>query len=476
MKISRTIVLLFLLALPARAIELPDLGDISRASLSQSREDSIGREVMRQIRESGDYLDDPVLAEYLGHVGATLTNTDRIGGQSFHFFLVRDPTLNAFALPGGFIGVHSGLISATRDESELAGVLAHELAHVTQKHIARMVDDQRSTGLASLAALAVAILAARSNSDASQAVMATSQALLIQRQLDFTRENEKEADRIGLQTMQASGYAPQGMASFFERLQSRGRVYENNAPAYMRTHPLTYERIADMQNRVATLPYKQHVDSQEYLFARARVQAEEGDRLDAIKRFEALLLERPAAENWYGMARAALRAGNVPRAAEAAQQVVRLTPREPMALLLQIETALAGNHMAEAITQSEAALKRHGGYRPLVYLHARALLRAGRAQESLAFLNEQLRTWISDATLYTLRAETHLALGNTAQSHLDQAELYLLDERVDAAIEQLQLAQRAQGADFYTLSIIDARLRTLRERKQREKGEKGEMR
>lgn len=472
MKIARATALSLLLALPAGAIELPDLGDISRAALSQSHEDRIGREVMSQIRASGDFLDDPVLTEYLSQMGDALTLAARGGGQAFQFFLVRDPSLNAFALPGGHIGVHTGLLSATRNESELAGVLAHEIAHVTQKHIARMVDDQRGVGLSTLAALALAILAARSNSDASHAILTTTQALAVQRQLDFTRENEKEADRIGLQTMQASGYSPQGMASFFERLQSRTRLVENNAPAYLRTHPLSFERIADLQNRLADLPYRQHADAPAYLFARARVQAEEGDRHEAVKRFEALVADRPSAEHWYGLARAALRTADFAKADKAVAKVLELAPKEPMAQLLTVETALAAGRAEQAVDLAQTALKAHGGYRPLIYARITALLRSGKAAPALVRLDEHLRTWVSDARLYALRAEAHKALGHTAQSHRDQAELYLLDDRLQAAIEQLEFAQRSPGADFYTQSIIDARLRGLRERRSREEAAK----
>jgi predicted Zn-dependent protease len=472
MKIARATALSLLLTLPAGAIELPDLGDVSRASLSQSHEDRIGREIMGQIRSSGDFLNDPALIEYLSQMGDALTLAARASGQAFQFFLVRDPSLNAFALPGGYIGVHTGLLSATRNESELAGVLAHEIAHVTQKHIARMVDDQRGAGLSTLAALALAILAARSGGDATQAVLVTSQALMVQRQLDFTRENEKEADRIGLQTMQASGYAPQGMASFFERLQNRSRVMETNAPAYLRTHPLSFERIADLQNRLADLPYSQHADSPAYLLARARVQAEEGDRHEAVKRFEALVTDRSSAEHWYGLARAALRTADFAKADKAVSKVLQLAPQEPMARLLAVEAALAAGRADQAADLAQAALKAHGGYRPLIYAQATALLRAGKAAPALARLDEHLRTWVSDARLYALRAEAHKALGHTAQSHQDQAELYLLDDRLQAAIEQLEFAQRSPGADFYNQSIIDARLRALRERRSREEAAK----
>ncbi len=454
------------------AAGLPDLGDSSRVALSESQENQIGREIMRQVRGDADYLDDPVLEDYLNNLGDKLAAASPESGRHFEYFPVRDPSINAFAMPGGNIGVNTGLISATRNESELAGVLAHETAHVTQHHIARMVGDQKISGIATLAALAVAILAARSNSQASEAAIATVQALNIQNQLNFTRANESEADRVGLQILTGAGFDPQGMVTFFERLQAQGRLYENNAPAYMRTHPLTYQRIADMQNMVAQLPYKQHVDSLEFQFVRARIQANEGEATDALRRFEALTQSNPEPANWYGLARAAMRAGKPDLARAALARLDAGKAASPMILALKAEFALSERQPSRAIDLLSRAMPAYASYRPLAYLYAHALLAAGKPREALIFVGEQQRTWFADARLYAVLAEAHQALGELTQSHLAQAESYALQDRQDAAIEQLQLAQKTGGADFYTLSIIDARLREMKQRQQATKAEK----
>ncbi len=457
-----TLTLLLSLSLSAQALELPDLGEVSRVALSEANEDRIGREIMRSIRDDAAYVDDPVLVEYLNALGERLVAASPQPGRHFEFFPVRDASINAFALPGGYVGVHTGLISAARNESELAGVLAHEIAHVTQNHIARIVDAQKTTGLASLAALAVAILAARSNPDAAQAAIVTAQAMSVQNQLDFTREHEREADRVGLQTLASAGFAPQGMGTFFERLQAQGRLYDNNAPAYLRTHPLTFERIADIQNRLTSIPYRQFSDSLEFTLVRARVQAAAGEARDAAAEFQSRILDQATAGDWFGLAQARQRLGEFDQAAIALETAVGLATASPLFDLARAELALARTQADAAAALSAAALARHSAYRPLAYLHAKALLAAKRPREALDFLVERQRIWVSDGTLQGLKAQAHQALGQSAESYLAQAESYVLADRIGAAIEQLQMAQRQGKADFYTLSIIDARLRELR--------------
>lgn len=463
-----SIVLALLVSLPVHALELPDLGEVSRVSLSEANEDRIGREIMRQIRDSGDYLDDPVLSEYLNGLGERLAAASPEPGRRFELFPVRDASINAFALPGGYVGVHTGLIAATRNESELAGVLAHEIAHVTQKHIARIVDAQKSSSLASLVGLAVAILAARSNPDAAQAAIVASQAMSIQNQLDFTREHEREADRTGLQILSSAGFSPQGMGTFFERLQEQSRLYENNAPSYLRTHPLTHERIADIQNRLSSLPYRQFSDSLEFTLVRARVQAAAGEARDAVREFEVRVRDQPSAAAWYGLAQANLRAGDFDQAVRALNAAVGLSASSPLFDLARAELALARGQAAEAGKLSAAALVQFSAYRPLAYLNIKALLADAKPRAALEFLNERQHIWSSDATLYALKAQAHQALGQHAESFLAQAEAYALADRTSAAIEQLQMAQRQGKTDFYTLSIIDARMRELRERQERQ--------
>lgn len=471
MRLRHAIALALLVAFPTRASELPDLGESARTSFSEAQEARLGREIMQQIRASRDYLDDAEITDYLNAVGDRLAASSPSPYRHFEFFVVRDPTINAFALPGGYIGVHTGLISAARNESELAAVLAHEIAHVTQNHIARMVDAQKVSGLASLAALAIAILAARSNSQVSQAAVTMAGAMNVQSQLDFSRDHEREADRVGLQTLVQAGYSAVGMPSFFERLQAQGRLMETGAPAYLRTHPLTFQRIADMQNRVADMPYRQHQDSLEFRLVRARVWAEEGDAARALRSFEARVIdEADDVATWYGLALAALRAGQPGRAGQAVQRLDALDARSPMVAALAMEVEQALGQIDRALARGKTALGRYSAHRPLVYTYTRTLLDANRPVEALRFVDEQLLTWPEDPVLHALKARAHSDLGQRLDAHLAQAEAHVRQGAVGAAIEQLHLAVRSGSGDFHKLSIAEARLRELRAIQQREAG------
>lgn len=459
-----------LAAAPACAIDLPDLGEAARGSFSELQEAQLGREIMRQIRTDRAYLDDGEIEDYLGTLGDRLVAANPEPTRSFRFFGVSDPTINAFALPGGFIGVHTGLIAAARNESELAGVLAHEIAHVSQNHIARMVDSQKGSALVTLAALAVAILAARSDTNVSQAAIATAQAYSLQNQLDFTRENEREADRIGFQTLGNAGYSPAGMASFFERLQAQGRLYENNAPAYLRTHPLNHERIADMQNRIADMPYRQHQDSIEFDLVRAKVLAAEGDARSALARHAIDARARPADVGaHYAWAAAALRAGEIGVARQALAELDRLA-KAPMIDSLAARILQRAGAGEQALARLRAALRTQGSSKPLAYAYAELLLDQAQAEAARTFLVERRRLWPEDARLFGLLARAQHSLGHRAEGHWAMAEAHLLNDSLAAAREQLELARRAGDGDFYTQSVIDARLRLVREREQLDGG------
>ncbi len=468
MKNGLAILFASLIAFPAFAAELPDLGETARANVSEASEARLGSEIMRQVRGDRDYLDDPEIVDYLNVVGGKLVAASPAPYRPFEFFAVRDPVINAFALPGGFIGVNTGLISAARDESELAGVLAHEIAHVTQNHIARLLDAQKGSALTTLAALAVAILAARSdNAQLAQAAVTTAQAMNIQSQLDFTREHEKEADRVGLQILTASGYMPTGMVSFFERLQSQGRFSESRAPSYLRTHPMTHERMADLQNRLGETGYRQHQDSDEFALVRAKVQAGEGEPAVALKRFGALATASDTAANLYGLTASALRAAELDVARQAWLRLEKKLA-SPMVETLGARLLLETGQPEQALARLKVALAHYPGYKPLTHAYVRALLRTGQAAVARDFLTGQRRLWPEDAALFRLLAETQHALGHRAEGHLAQAEAHLRQDQPSLAMEQLQLARRAGDGDFYTLSIIDARLRALQERERDE--------
>ena len=214
--------------------------------------------------------------------------------MGFQFFAINDLSINAFAMPGGFIGVHVGLLLAVQTESELAGVLAHEVSHVTQRHIARQIFQSKKLSMASMVAMGLSLLAARSSPQGAMAAISTTQAGAIAAQLAYSRDFEREADRLGFDILRRAGYDVRGMSGFFARLQQSTRQYENNATAYLRTHPLSGERMSDMQNREQPVAYRQVADSQDFQLVRARVRALQGRPSDAVREFETFLRDRLA--------------------------------------------------------------------------------------------------------------------------------------------------------------------------------------
>jgi len=453
-------------AAPARAMadELPDLGDVSQAAITPAQERRLGESIMRQIRADPAYLDDVEVADYLNTVGNRLVGSSPDPAGPFEFFCIRDNSVNAFALPGGFVGVHSGLLLIAQSESELASVLSHEIAHVTQHHIARLIAGQQKAGLASMAALAIAILAARSNSDISQAAILGAQAGMIQSQLNFTREHEREADRIGLQILDKSGFDVHAMPVFFERLQKATRVYESNAPSYLRTHPVTYERIADVQGRIQGIPYRQVPDDIDFQLVRARLTAMEGNPRDTAANFMRLINERKVSSEAaarYGLVIALLRAGDSARARRELALLQTLKVRSPMIDALAAQTLVASGELEKGLAAYREGLRANPGRRALAYGYADTLISAKRAGEAVDFLTSKLESRNSDSRLYELQARGYAATGKRMLQHRALAESYALRGNLTGAIEQLQIAQKAGDGDFYQQSSVEARLKEL---------------
>lgn len=450
---------------PPVSAELPDLGEASQATFSPQLERKVGEAIMRDIRADKDYLDDAEVADYLNSIGYRLAASSPNNRQDFEFFAVHDPTLNAFALPGGYIGVHTGLITTTQTESELAGVLAHEIAHVTQRHISRMVAQNSRNDLLSIAGLALAILVARASTEAASAVGAVAQAGAIQSALDFTRENEREADRVGFVIMNDAGFDPRGMADFFVRLGKATRLYENNAPAYLRTHPLTTDRLSDLQNRIAVTPYRQVKDSVEFHLIRAKLNAANGTPADAITTFDTGLKEKRYANEAaqrYGLVAALLRAKQFDRAERESAVLRKVLPGNPIVENQAAELKRAEGQDVAALPIYREALRRSPFHRALIYGYADTLLRTRHGPEALNFLNEQLKVRSNDAHLYDYQAQAYAATGQGFASHRALAEAYARRGQLVPAIEQLQIALKLGNGDFYQLSSAEARLKELR--------------
>lgn len=457
--------LLCSLALTCRAEGLPDLGDVSQEMISPQQERQIGEQSMFQIRADKSYLDDAEIADYLNQLGDLLVANSGEPSQPFEFFAINDNAVNAFAMPGGFIGVNTGLMLLAQNESELASVLGHEIAHVTQHHLARMVAGQKYDSLAAMAAIAVAIIAARNNPQAATAAIYGAQGGAMQRQLNFTRTHEMEADRIGLSTLERSGFDTRAMPAFFERMQRATRLLEGNTPSYLRTHPVTAERIADVGNRVQQLPFHLVPDSLNFQLVRAKLIATLKTPAEAIAFFTSAMGEQkfgnPVA-NRYGLAIALLR-----------NKQEKLAAQEFITLQNQASTNAMITTLAGKIKRLDPQEKNIAGFyraatrnfpqhRALVYDYAEVLLQDRRFEDALKLLNEQVLTHGNDAHLYELQAKTFAALGRTQEEHHALAYNSILHGNLRSAIEQLELAKQS-GNDYYELSTIESELKQFKE-------------
>lgn len=495
------------LAAPAQAAptgaNLPQLGDSASADLSPVLERKLGEQIMLDIRRNPDYLDDAAISEYLNNFGAGLVAAaPGARGEAnieFQFFAVRDPMLNAFALPGGFIGVHSALLTTAQTESELAGVLSHEIGHVAQRHIARQIGQQKQDALIPLASMILAALAARASPDAAVGVFMGGQGLAIQRQLDFSRAAEREADRIGFQIMGSAGFDTSGMVAFFGRMQTATRGYSDSTPAYLRTHPLTSERISDIRARIRETPYKQRPDSLDFHLVRARARVLQDMSVSGLADTEAAFTAQAKSDNrqhraagHYGLAMVALHRGQLAKAQSWLDKAIADSHVPVKAGVFTAAPASSGDGGsvlaglgleillapgqpkdvgASAVKAAEQAHSRFPLSRGIARQYAEAMIANGQLDEATRFLRDQARQYREEPKLHEMLAKTYAAQGKIALQHMSLAESYALSGGVLAALDQLTLARKASDASFYDLAVIDARERELKAKRREELGE-----
>lgn len=458
-----TIALLLCFSPLALSEGLPDLGDISQSSLTPLQERQIGQQSMLQIRASRQFLNDPEINDYLNQLGAKLVENSGEPSLGFEFFAMNDGTVNAFAIPGGFIGVNAGLLLTTQTESELASVLGHEIAHVTQHHYARLLNGTQGDSMASMAAIALAILAARNSPQTAQAAIVGAQARAVQKQLDFTRIHEQEADRIGLDILQKSGFNSHAMPEFLQRLQHATRLLEGNAPNYLRTHPITSERVADIENRVSKQPYRLLPDSLNFQLVRTKIIAAQKSSVDGLSYFEQALngkkFGNPIAQR-YGLILALLRNNYVARASQEMTLLRSQTNNNPMVDTLAGKVKVAQQDSVESLSFYRIAVQNYPQHRALLYAYAEVLLQNDQAELASQLLSERISRYPADTTLYQLQARSFAKLGKVLEQHQALAYSYAWQGNLHAAIDQLELAKQA-GGSFYQLSTIESDLREL---------------
>ena len=455
---------------------LPDLGDVSQTVLTPQDEQRIGEQIMRDVAISDEVLQDVEVTDYLQALGNRLATASPDKQQKFNFFVVKDNSINAFAMPGGVIGVHSGLLLATNTESELASVLGHEIGHVTQRHMARMLAQQKYDTFKNIGAIALALLAARANPDLANGALAAASASGVQRQLDYTREHEREADRVGLSILDAASFDVRGMPAFFTTLQRGTRFAEGNAPSFLRTHPLNAERIADVSNRVETMPYKQVRDSLEFSLVRAKLRAGNGLAQDAIDEFQDNIKERrftsEPAEH-YGLALAMLRKNDFVGASNQLQWLrkngQKNNQQTPFIESLDARIQVARNNPQAAASQYAKALAQFPTHRALIYAYAEHFLAINQPDKAIKLVQDKQALYPDDAYFYDIIANAYTIKNKNLLRFQAQGESYYRKFNLKKAIEQMEFATKAKDGNFYEHSIVDVRLKELRRKLESEK-------
>ena len=451
---------------PSIANDLPALGNSERKAISEANEKKLGASIVAQIRQSKVYLNDAEIESYLNDLAYKLVANSPGGTKEVICFAINDKSLNAFALPGGFIGVHAGLMLKVRSESELASVMAHEIAHITQRHIARMISGQQRSAMTSIAALAVAILAARSNTEFSAAAITAAQAGMIQNRLNFSREYEREADRIGLMILEKSDFDVHAMVGFLKFMQKTLKDSSSKTPSYMRTHPFFYERLSDIQNRLQEEPFRQVPDGLEFRLVRSRLTALQFSPSEAVRSFREIIKNKnynTEVDAIYGLVFSLYLAGQYDEALEEAKRLVKLNSKNPIILELYGRVLISGGDLERGLFVYESALDDYPKRSPLAYGYAGALLDVGRSDKAVKFLLNLTVDNKTDPKLFELLAKGYSQSGNQLRQHRAQAEAYFLNGRVSSAIEQLKLAKSLGEGNFFEKSSLDARLSELEE-------------
>ncbi|MBU6441027.1 MAG: M48 family metalloprotease [Betaproteobacteria bacterium] len=470
--------------------QLPALGDAGQGLLSPAVEQRLGERIMGELRRDPAYLRDVLLREYLQDIvdslrKAALASAEPEAPRHFEVFLLRDPTFNAFALPGGHIGVHTGLVVDAQARDQVAAVFAHEMSHITQRHVEQRLARAGADGLLSIGSLVLGVLAAIGGSgQAAEGLMMGGQAAALDRELRFSRNNERDADRVGTSVLRASGYPPQAMASMLERLQSLSRLDDSDVYAFLQDHPLTSERIGDAEARGGNQPLPPDTTLSFWLM-NARARALEPTRADDLRRL-ARSMQQPQPgrpERWpaqhaawaYCAAMAWLGAGDTGQAEASLDHARQLAAgfdaaqRVPLDLL-QGDLLLARHREADALALAQGLRKVAPASRAVLHLQARALLASPSTRtQARDFLREQTVLHPRDEQMWTWLAQAYAACGQNAAQHRATAEAYALDGNLEAALLQLHIAQRTPGADYFEASIIDARLRALQQRLDQDK-------
>lgn len=449
-------------------LQLPNIGESANLYLSPEEERRLGESFMRGLRRSLVFVDDPIINEYLRTLGYQIVATSDASTRNFNFFVVDDNSINAFAGPGGHIGVNTGLILATDTESELAAVIAHEIAHVTQQHLARMVEMSERLSIPTIAALLAAIVIASQNGQVGEAAIAAAAAGSTQMQIDFLRGNEQEADRVGINALQRAGFEPRAMVGFFERLLKSTRYYDlGKFPEFLRDHPLTESRIADARNRAEQFSYRQRQDSLSYHLLRARLKIRKlFSPAQTVRELKQALDNgnyRNAAAARYAYALALIANHQSELARTEITKLLATDSERIEYLITQAELEIANNNFSKALAIYRQLQNLYPNNSAIIINQTQILLQINQPRTARDLLQGFMRNHQPEPICYKMLARIEEIMENLPASRELVAQYLYLTGETRTAINELRKIANLKQVDFYTNSRIDARIKELEE-------------
>lgn len=455
--------------------ELPDLGERSTTFISPKMEKELGREFMREVRKQLQLVTDPIIHDYIQNLGAQLTDHTSTKNKQFHFFVVKDQDINAFAGPDAHIGVNSGTITTANSESELAGVLAHEIAHVSQHHVERLIETAKNTQLAAMAGTLAAIIIGSTSSSNSLGNIATGATMAsmggaTQHLINFTREHEIEADNIGMKILYNSNFDPRAIPNFFERVQRQYRNYTNDIPKILMTHPVTNDRIAEARNRVAQYHLTTIKPQDNFYLVRSRTEVLTTNNLTATIKQLQLKLKNASLQAstalQYGLALALYQNKQLTPATTITSKLCQDYPDQVLFQMLAAKIALTNKQTEQAIAILKTALNKQPDYYPLIIQYGQTLLLAKQPQAASIFLKMKAMQYSKDPNLYLLISDACAQSNQKADAYLAKAKAYTLDGYYRQAGLLLTQALKTPQLTANTRAIINARLEQLKELEQ----------
>ena len=459
----------------AQNVELPDIGSSAGTVLSPDEEHQYGARMLYELRRVDLVLDDAIVSDYIHTLGFRLVALSERPEQPFTFFVVRSNEINAFAAPGGFVGVNVGLMHTAESESEVAAVLAHEVAHVTQRHLVRAYESMQKASLPIALAMLGAVLASRNSSgDGTEAALVGGMGLLQQQQINFTRHNEYEADRVGIFTLAKAGFDAEAMAGFFARMGRATRSNSAEMPEFLRTHPVTTARISEAKSRVETIRRdppavtESAADESRFRLMRERAHvltSSEPSKLVDVYRRELLNADKSRQPSLsYGLALAQLRSGQAKTALAELDKLVASAPNELAFLLPRAEARRLSGDAKTALADLQALAEIAPGHRPVQLAYAEALNAEGnKASGELAMgvLRPVLSKDASDPTTQAIFARACELAGADARALEAHAEVALYTGRPYDAMEQLKRLLERPKLDYYQRARVEARIAEL---------------